>query len=134
MPTTEVEQLLHVAVGVTVQNATVLIAKRLQHLHQGGLWEFPGGKVEPGESVYQALCRELNEELGIAVEAAEPLIEIRHDYPDRSVLLDVWQVTAFTGQPEGRQGQEFRWISLAELRNYRFPEANAPIIGALLDP
>ena len=131
MPTTAAETLLHVAVGAVVHDSDVLISKRLQHLHQGGLWEFPGGKVEPGESVYQALCRELYEELGILVEAAEPLIEVEHDYPDRRVLLDVWRVTGFAGQPEGRQGQDFRWVPLCELHDYQFPAANAPILGAL---
>ncbi|HIF54036.1 MAG TPA: NUDIX domain-containing protein, partial [Methylococcaceae bacterium] len=84
---------LHVAVGV-VKNATghILIALRHDTAHQGGLWEFPGGKVEAGESVEQALSRELKEELNISVQKMMPLIKVRHQYSDLKVLLDVWTV------------------------------------------
>lgn len=85
-------KLLHVAVGVIVgSDGKILIAKRPQTTHQGGLWEFPGGKVDTGESVQQALARELKEELAIDVITSEPLIQIRHHYPDKSVLLDVYK-------------------------------------------
>ena len=89
---------LHVAAGV-IRGADghVLIAKRPLDKHQGGLWEFPGGKVEEGETAEAALARELAEELGIAVIAARPLIQVRHDYPDKQVLLDVWE------RPQGRK-------------------------------
>jgi 8-oxo-dGTP diphosphatase len=70
-----------------------------------GLWEFPGGKVEAEESVETALGRELHEELGIVVDVARPLIKVQHDYPDKQVLLDVWEVSAFTGEPHGAEGQ-----------------------------
>ncbi|CAG0995784.1 partial ADP-ribose pyrophosphatase, partial [Gammaproteobacteria bacterium] len=78
---------LHVAVGV-IRNGSgeVLVARRHERLHQGGLWEFPGGKVEPGETVEDALRRELREELSIGVESARPLIKIAHDYGDKRVL------------------------------------------------
>ncbi len=122
---------LHVAVGV-VFNSTgeVLIARRHDHLHQGGLWEFPGGKVEPGETVEEALRRELQEELAIELRQASPLIGIHHDYPDRSVFLDVWKVDAFGGVPEGLQGQPIRWVSKDELPRFAFPAANRPIVAA----
>ena len=77
----------------------VLITRRHAHLHQGGLWEFPGGKIHEDESSHDALRRELAEELAIHVEAAQPLLTIDHDYPDRSVRLEVWRVSAFSGTP-----------------------------------
>jgi 8-oxo-dGTP diphosphatase len=108
----------------------VLIARRADHLHQGGLWEFPGGKFEPGEGSREALNREIREELDIAVEQAEPLITLRHDYDDRRVRLHVWRVTRFSGNPRGLQGQPLRWVDVAELDAIHFPAANQPIVTA----
>ncbi|WP_051906550.1 Nudix family hydrolase [Methylomarinum vadi] len=126
---------LHVAVGVIVDDVgRILIAKRPDHLHLGGLWEFPGGKVEAGESVNEALRRELAEELGIRTSHAEPLIKIGHRYPDRSVLLDVWRIDDFAGLAVGLEGQEVRWVEPAELKDYDFPAANRPIVNAAVLP
>ena len=91
----------------------ILVARRFDHTHQGGLWEFPGGKLESGEQVRTGLARELAEELGISVDSARPLIRVRHDYPDRSVLLDVWWVTGWHGRrsrpwPAPGRGR-YRW-------------------------
>ncbi|WKD51629.1 8-oxo-dGTP diphosphatase MutT [Microbulbifer spongiae] len=123
---------MHVAVGVVVRSdGKILIARRLRHQHMGGCWEFPGGKVEAGESVQQALCRELREEVAIAVRTLEPLVAIRHAYREKTVLLDTWQVTAFSGQAEGREGQEIAWVALRALDQYHFPDANRGIITAL---
>ncbi|SDR81413.1 8-oxo-dGTPase [Halopseudomonas litoralis] len=108
----------------------ILIAKRPEDAHQGGLWEFPGGKLEDGEERADGLRRELQEELGIRVTQARPLLDIRHDYPDKSVRLDVWLVTGFEGQAHGAEGQPVRWVSAAELDDYDFPAANAPIVRA----
>jgi len=112
----------------------VLISKRAANVHQGGLWEFPGGKVELGESVQCALRRELTEELGIEVALADdslsPLIQIHHDYGDKQVLLDVFELRAFTGTPFGQEGQQVRWGPISELENYEFPAANTPMIPA----
>ena len=122
---------IHVAAAVIHDRAgRILIAKRPLDKHQGGLWEFPGGKVEAGETVEAALARELAEELGIAVTAAQPLIQVRHDYPDKQVLLDVWQVTAFDGKPHGVEGQPLAWVEPAQLSGYSFPAANRPIVAA----
>ena len=122
---------LHVAAAVIRgADGRVLIARRPEHKHQGGLWEFPGGKVEPGEAVEAALARELHEELGIRVSAARPLIQVRHDYPDQQVLLDVYEVTAFAGEPHGAEGQPLAWVAPRELPHYEFPEANRPIVAA----
>jgi 8-oxo-dGTP diphosphatase len=122
---------LHVAVGL-IRNAAgeLLIARRPEHLHQGGLWEFPGGKVEPGETVREALRRELKEELAITVEDASPWLKIHHVYPERQVLLDVWQVHAFSGTPFGVEDQPIRWVAAGELPRYEFPPANRPIVTA----
>ena len=123
---------IHVAVGVIVNAAQeVLIAHRAQHLHQGGLWEFPGGKVETNEGVEQALKRELLEELNITVQNCAPLLEIAHDYGDKSVLLDVWLVREFSGKPQGLQGQPLQWVKPSELFGLEFPAANAPIVEAV---
>ena len=122
---------LHVAVGVIKDSeGNVLISLRHKSSHQGGLWEFPGGKVEINESVEQALTRELKEELGISVQVLEPLIKIKHQYPDLNVLLDVWTVTLFSGKPIGCEGQEIKWVSPEQLVKHSFPEANHPIITA----
>lgn len=117
------------------QPGQILISKRPAHRHQGGLWEFPGGKIETGETPYQALVRELREELGIDVTAAKPLMQLSHSYSDRQVELDIWTVTDFNGQPSGREGQACRWVAVTELlsesSSYRFPEANIPILEKL---
>lgn len=123
---------VQVAVGI-VSNAAgaVLITRRPDHVHQGGLWEFPGGKVERGETVALALRRELHEELGVTVQAAEPWLHIRHAYSDKTVLLEVWRVTAYTGEPHGREGQPLVWALPAELATFAFPAADQPILAAL---
>jgi 8-oxo-dGTP diphosphatase len=95
------------------------------------LWEFPGGKVEDAETVLEALSRELKEELAISVLDAEPFLEVRHDYSEKSVLLDVWEVTRFSGCAVGNEGQPIAWISVDQLIGYQFPEANGTIIDAL---
>ena len=112
----------------------VLISRRLATQHQGGKWEFPGGKIESNETSQTALARELHEELGITVTVGLQLKSIRHDYPDKSVSLDFWRVDHFTGQAEGREGQEIRWVNITDLAHYTFPEANKPIVSSLLLP
>ncbi|MBB4818801.1 8-oxo-dGTP diphosphatase [Pseudomonas alcaligenes] len=122
---------VHVAAAVIRgADGRVLIARRPDDKHQGGLWEFPGGKVEEGEAVQVALSRELEEELGIRVSSARPLIQVHHDYPDKQVLLDVWEVSAFTGEPHGAEGQPLAWVTEQELADYEFPAANQPILAA----
>lgn len=108
----------------------ILIALRDASLHQGGLWEFPGGKLEPGETAEQALFRELKEELDITAHAATPLITIKHSYPDRHVQLNVFLVDNFSGLAKGCQGQPLKWVAPDELLKFSFPAANQPIITA----
>jgi 8-oxo-dGTP diphosphatase len=127
--------LIHVAAGAVLDGAgRVLVTRRPDHVHQGGLWEFPGGKLEPGENPLPALARELEEELGIALRESRPLIRIHHDYGDRHVLLDVHRVTAFDGIPAGREGQPLRWIHPADMAAEDFPAADRPVISALRLP
>lgn len=109
----------------------LFIAKRASQSHQGGLWEFPGGKKESGETPEQALLRELNEEIGIHVKQSTPLIKLQHDYGDKLIELDVYTVTEFDGEPHGAEGQVTRWIDFKEIDEYDFPEANYAIIEAL---
>ena len=123
-----------VAAAVFDDSGRVLITRRPDHVHQGGLWEFPGGKVEAGESVPAALARELHEEVGIEVQKARPLIRVNHLYPDKNVLLDVWRVDGFTGEAHGKEGQPFQWVEYNQLSDFSFPEANFPIIRAVQLP
>ena len=122
---------LHVVAAV-IENTDgkILIAKRPQHVHQGGLWEFPGGKVEADETANSALQRELSEELNIQITDSQPLIQINHNYPDKSVFLDVYHVTTFSGKAVGNEGQEIKWIKKNKLSDFEFPAANKPIIDA----
>lgn len=130
-------KLIHVAAAAIFnEQGQLLLALRGKNQHQGGLWEFPGGKVEPGEAVEQALLRELEEELGVRIDlaATRPLIKVPYHYPDKSVLLDVFLVESFRGEPYGREGQEVRWVAVDQLPQYQFPAANQPIVNSLLLP
>lgn len=123
---------VHVAVAVIVDDRRqVLLTQRHPDSHQGGLWEFPGGKLEADESLADALRRELQEELGIDVQSHQPLLVIEHDYGDKRVLLDVHRVDAFAGVPVAREGQPMRWVPVSELNEYAFPAANKPIVERL---
>ncbi|MBL1141634.1 MAG: Nudix family hydrolase [Proteobacteria bacterium] len=123
----------HVAVGVIFHpdKNKVLITRRSANQHLAGLWEFPGGKVEKNESVVSALHRELHEELGITVKSTKKLTRVSYDYPDKKVLLDVFKVYEWDGNPISRENQKIVWSNLKQLNNYAFPEANKHIIQTL---
>ncbi|QYJ86578.1 8-oxo-dGTP diphosphatase MutT [Shewanella mesophila] len=124
---------IHVAVGVIFNDLNqILLAKRPDNLHQGGKWEFPGGKVENDETTSEALIRELKEEVNLNVISTMPLMTISHDYPDKQVLLDIHSVKDFSGEAEGLEGQPITWAYIEALKDYDFPEANTPIIEKLL--
>ncbi len=127
--------IIHVAVAVIVgDDGRILIARRPDDKHMGGYWEFPGGKVEDSEDTRVALNRELKEELDIEAGHFQKLIEVRHDYPDKTVLLDTWRASELKGTPKGNEGQEIKWVEVAELPEINFPPANVPIVNAALLP
>ncbi|CAM2946241.1 8-oxo-dGTP diphosphatase MutT [Vibrio mytili] len=109
------------------------ITKRPTDKHKGGFWEFPGGKVEAGETIAQAMARELEEEIGIQVTEQVPFEHLEYDYPDKSLKFDFILVTAFKNEPYGREGQEGRWVNISELGQYTFPEANQPIVERVVE-
>jgi 8-oxo-dGTP diphosphatase len=127
--------LIHVAAGAIFdQSGRILVAKRPDAAHQGGLWEFPGGKLEPGEQPSDGLARELYEELGIRIRNWRQLIRVEHDYGDRRVLLDVHRIDAYSGVPSGREGQPLAWVAPDSMDPAHFPAADRPIITALRLP
>ena len=136
MPSIEPESALTAVVAGILHNpqGRILVAQRPLHKHQGGKWEFPGGKIHPGEGVTAALSRELHEELGIIVNGAQPFLRVRHAYPDKTVLLDIWRITDYTGEPQGREGQPLRWVSQDELAALDLPDADVPVLRALKLP
>lgn len=123
---------VHVAVGVVINGEQIFLTKRLDNAHQGGKWEFPGGKVEQGESVAGALHRELQEEIAIDVLSCLPLIKVSHDYGDKKVLLDVYIIDNYQGEPCAQEGQEEGWYSLSQLKTLDFPKANEAIVEAVI--
>ena len=123
---------VYVVAGIIKNNNNeILIAKRAAHQHQGGLWEFPGGKKENDEAPRQALERELQEELGIMVRDAVPFRQLQHDYSDKAVFLDFWLVQSYAGEPAGVEGQAIVWVRADELIQFEFPAANVEIVEAL---
>lgn len=131
--------LIHVAAAIIINRQDeILISRRSAEQHQGNKWEFPGGKVEAGESSQEALCRELKEELGIEVKASTHLMELTHEYSadvlqqSKKVKLAVFEVRDWLGEPQGMEGQPIRWVKRHELVHIEFPAANKIIIERLL--
>ena len=126
---------LHVVAGVIRDDAgRILLAQRPRGGHLAGLWEFPGGKREAGESRWDALVRELYEELGIVAQAGRPLISVPFSYADKSIRLDVWHVDAYAGTAWSREGQALQWIDDCALDAMAMPAADRPVISALRLP
>ncbi len=135
MPSTAPEGVTRVAVGLLVEGGRVFVARRpADGRPWGGRWEFPGGKLAPGEDTRTALARELAEELGIELIAAEPWMRVSHRYPDQTVSLEVWRVLRWRGRPYGREGQQTRWVPCADLLALDFPQADLPILRRLWLP
>jgi mutator protein MutT len=137
MPLTQdaTRSLIHVVAGVVIDTVDrVLIAQRPDGKHMAGGWEFPGGKLEPGEERLAALMRELQEEIGITIGPPRPLIRVCHAYASREVLLDVWVVRSYSGEPRGLDGQALRWCTQDELAETELLPADKPIVAALRLP
>ncbi len=123
---------VHVAVGVLRRpDGRVFAARRLPGRHLAGQWEFPGGKLEPGEPARAALERELREEVGVEALAVRPLIRFPHHYPDRHVRLEVFEVSRWRGRPHGREGQAVAWLAPGELRRRDLVAGAVPIVASL---
>ena len=123
---------IHVAVGVIVNaRDEVLVSYRPKNKDQGGLWEFPGGKKGKDETIESALEREFMEEIGIQLESYSPILKIKHDYKEYSVILDVWMITEYSKIPLGAEGQTVEWRKVQSLNFKDFPEANKKIIRLL---
>jgi 8-oxo-dGTP diphosphatase len=120
-----------VAAALYDAQGRVLIAERLPGKHMAGRWEFPGGKIEPGESEQQALARELREELGVEVTMAHPQLTLSHDYPGRRVQISMWIVDRYAGVPRGLDGQGLKWVTPEALDDEDVLEADRPFIEAL---
>ncbi len=135
MGATQARPEVHVMAGVLSDDqGRVLIAQRPVGKHLAGRWEFPGGKLARNEAPLAGLKREIEEELGVSVLAAEPLIRLRHDYSDRRVLLDVWTVSDYAGEPRGLDAQAIEWVAPDDLPSIDLLEADRPIITALRLP
>lgn len=122
---------LEVAAGIILRGGYVLIARRLDEAHLGGLWEFPGGQLEPGETLEECLAREIREELNLTVRVGRHALTVDQAYPERDVRLHFYYCTPVEGTPEAIGCQEFRWVPIDELDQYDFPPPDRPLIAQL---
>ncbi|MGY5583709.1 8-oxo-dGTP diphosphatase MutT [Vibrio cincinnatiensis] len=125
---------IHIVAGIILnsERSRLFITKRPDDKHQGGLWEFPGGKVEAGETIEQAMSRELEEEVGIEVKTQSLFQHLEFDYSDKLLKFDFMLIHDFNRQPFGKEGQQGQWVSIGELADYSFPEANIPIVERVM--
>ena len=122
---------IEVSAGLVFHDGRLLIAQRKPDAHLGGLWEFPGGKREPGETFEACLVRELREELEITVEVGELIEEISHDYPDKLVLLRFFRCRLVSGEPKAIGCHALAWVTRDNFRSYPFPAADAALLDKL---
>ncbi len=123
---------VEVAIALVWKDGRLLLSRRPDDAHLGGLWEFPGGKLEAGETPEQAAEREVREELGVRCRARSRRAPIHHDYADRSVVLHPVDCDFVSGEPRALEVSAFAWELPAELGKYRFPEANAELVTELM--
>jgi len=121
-----------VAAAIIYQDGKFLLTKRKFEAHQGGMWEFPGGKLEVEETLEQCLRRELQEEIGVEVTKLKPLSVFRHRYPDQEVELHFFSCSIFQGNPTPLECLEIAWVPRGELSSYVFPEADQPVLREIL--
>ncbi|WP_099607615.1 8-oxo-dGTP diphosphatase MutT [Vibrio coralliilyticus] len=126
---------IHIVAAIIFNSdqSEVFITKRPDDKHKGGFWEFPGGKVESGETIEQAIARELDEEVGIQVTEQSLFEHLEYDYPEKSLKFDFISVTRFENAPYGKEGQQGVWVPVCELADYAFPEANMPILRRVMN-
>ena len=125
---------IHVVAGIIWHrdgNGRFLIARRQKGKHLADLWEFPGGKMEAGETPWAALRRELAEEIAISAMAGEAFMRVFCRYPERNVLLDIWTVTEFQGEAVSAEQQALEWITIDEVDRYQWPAADVPVLDAI---
>jgi 8-oxo-dGTP diphosphatase len=125
-------KLVPVVVGILKKDDNFLIAKRPPQVVMPGYWEFPGGKIEAGESQQAALTREFQEEIGIDVLKAQFLIQLNCLLPNRIVELNVWQILAYQGQPQGNEGQQICWAAVEQFKNFNFLPSNRELLDFLM--
>ena len=121
-----------VAAAIIFQDGKFLLTRRKLNAHQGGLWEFPGGKREKGETLERCVQRELKEEVGVEVTHVTPLSVVRHQYPDKDVELHFFTCSICQGLPVALECLEIAWVPLENLTSYAFPEADRPVLEEIL--
>ncbi len=131
LPEGEVPSVLEVAVAMIEQEGRVLITQRLPTDSFGGHWEFPGGKVNPGETLEACLAREIQEELGIAIAVGAKALVVEHPYPHRTIRLHCFSCRLLSGEPQTIECAAWRWVLPQELSDFSFPPASAPMIELL---
>lgn len=134
MPTTAPEAAIHVVAGLLERQGRIFLTRRPPGAHLAGKWELPGGKLAAGETALAGLTRELREEIGIDVVQASPFAQVPYSYPDKTILLDVWRVSLWRGEPQGREGQAARWSDPQTLQLSELPPADWPIVRRLQLP
>jgi 8-oxo-dGTP diphosphatase len=123
---------VEVVAAIVRRNGKILITRRLDHVHLGGLWEFPGGKVEAEESLEGALLREIREELGMEIAVGSEIFTIEHDYPTKSVRLHFFNCSIIQGEPQALDVSDLRWVTPSQLADFEFPPADAELIQKLI--
>lgn len=126
-------QVFEVAIAIISENGRYLATRRNKDVHLPGLWEFPGGKRLPSETLEECLLREVREELGVSVKIERAFYRIEHDYPDRKIILQSYLCRLLAGTPRPLASQECRWMAPPDLLSHPFPEANAPLLKKLIE-
>lgn len=122
---------LAIVAAIIRRDDKILITKRPDHVHLAGLWEFPGGKLEAGESLEAALQREIREELGVDISVESEFVSVEHEYTDKSVHLHFFNCTILRGEPQLLDVADIRWVKTAELVDFEFPPADVELIRLL---